>query len=49
MPRKKRKNKKKVVPLYSTSIPTFCGFRLVKKNINRMWRWDTLEDIEVKF
>lgn len=23
----------------------FLGFRLNKQNINQMWRWDTLEDV----
>lgn len=27
------------------SSGTFLGFRLIKQNINQLWRWDTLEDI----
>lgn len=27
------------------SADTFLGFRLIKRNTNQLWRWDTLEDI----
>lgn len=46
MPKKRRKKQKKVVNL-SSSYPTFCGFRLIEKNRNQLWRWDTLEDVKL--
>jgi hypothetical protein len=49
MPKKIRKKGKKVVYLPATTYPTnettFCGFRIIKANHNRLWRWDTLEDV----
>lgn len=47
--RKIRKQKKKVVYLQSSSKhePTFCGARLVVANHNRLWRWDSLEEVQV--
>jgi len=46
--KKIRKKAKKVVSLQSivtNKYETFCGFRLVAANHNRLWRWDTLEDV----
>jgi hypothetical protein len=49
MSKKIRKKKKKVVSLPATTYPThetiWCGFRINKVNHNRLWRWDTLEDV----
>lgn len=46
MSRKTRKNKKKVVHLQFVR-PQFCGFPLNCINHNRLWRWDTLEDVNL--
>lgn len=51
MSRKKRKKIGKsgvnVVYLQSAiTTPTICGFRVNKLNHNRLWRWDTLEDVK---
>lgn len=50
MSKKKRKIKEKSVSLQSpvtVAGPTFCGFPLKEKNINQLWRWDTLEDVNL--
>lgn len=42
---KKKQNKQKL----ETGIkPTGLGFPLITKNINNLWRWDTLEDVVFK-
>ena len=46
MSKKTRKKSKKVVALQAAVVyPTFCGFKLIKENYNRLWRWDTLHDV----
>lgn len=50
MSKKSRKKQKKVVYLQTkvtTSVPTWCGARINLKNYNRLWRWDTLEDVNL--
>lgn len=46
---KVRKTKKKVVSLPATTYPIheirMFGFRINKENYNRLWRWDTLEEV----
>ena len=46
---KKRKKKETVITLLKvvSTENMFCGFPLIKKNINQLFRWDNLE--EVKF
>lgn len=49
MSKKSRKKTKKVVPLPATTFRAgllFCGFPLIEKNINQLWRWDSLEDVK---
>jgi hypothetical protein len=46
--KKIRNRDKKVVSLPATihSTETYiCGFRINKEKHNRLWRWDTLEDV----
>ena len=38
--------KKKKQPQIVHYEPTFCGFRLITKNINNLWRWDSLKDVK---
>lgn len=48
MSRKTRKRRKKVVSLratYPIGVPTHCGFPLVVRNTNQLWKWDTLENV----
>lgn len=48
MSKKIRKQKKKVVYLPATTFPTtpmWCGFPLNLQNFNRLWKWDSLEDV----
>ena len=48
--KKIRKKSKKVVSLQSVSQRneiTWCGARLVTTNHNRLWRWDSLEEVQV--
>lgn len=46
MSKKTRKKPKKVVALHTAIVyPTFCGFKLIKENYNRLWRWDTLAEV----
>ena len=42
---KKKKKKKSEKIIYSSN--TFCGFPLNVKNINRLWNWNTLEEVEI--
>jgi hypothetical protein len=34
---------KQKLPIPPLTKPKFCGFPL--RNVNQLWRWDTLEDI----
>lgn len=46
--KKTRKKQKTVVSLLPTTVlneVTICGFRINKEKHNRLWRWDTLEDV----
>lgn len=47
--RKIRRLKRKVVSLPLITYPTheiqMCGFRINKEKHNRLWRWDTLEEV----
>lgn len=51
MSKKSRKKAKKVVYLqaqvFPKFTPTWCGFPLNLQNYNRLWRWDTLEDVNL--
>lgn len=42
-----KKKKKQIIEKPKTFEPTFCGFRLITKNINNLWRWDSLEDVKL--
>lgn len=42
---KKKKNKKIILPLPVSQKNLFCGFPLIQKNINQLWDWKTLENI----
>ena len=44
---KNRNKLKKLVPLFTKITPTFCGFPLITQNYNRLWRWDTLQEIKI--
>lgn len=48
MPRKRRKKRKKSVslPIGIMREPSLSGFPIIHKNINQLWRWDTLEDVK---
>lgn len=41
---KKKKRKIKLNVVQNINKDLFCGFPLVKKNINQMWNWQTLEN-----
>lgn len=45
--RKKPKNIVSLQSVGSRNEATWCGARLVKANHNRLWRWDSLEEIQV--
>ena len=40
----KKKKKAQIVHNSITNEYLFCGFPLILKNRNQLWRWDTLED-----
>lgn len=46
---KRRKKKETVIPIIQIvhGEGLFCGFPLIKKNINRLFRWDNLEDVKI--
>lgn len=50
MSRKKNKRRVKLgIKQFSFGVtvhPTLCGFPLIQKNINNLFRWDTLEDVK---
>lgn len=44
MSKKKRKLKQKSLSLKKSNL--FCGFPLIERNINQLWRWDNLQNIK---
>lgn len=46
MSKKRRKKAENFVNLLPDNRPRFCGFILNTKNINCLWKWDTLEDVK---
>lgn len=46
--RKNRRRSKKFLSLQPVvHRPTFCGFPIVEKNHNQLWKWDTLENVKL--
>ena len=53
MSKKRRRKSKKIVSLTSGSTNEITdvqqdeyNFVIIKKNVNQLWRWDTLEDVK---
>lgn len=44
----KRKKQKNFLPIleYSNKL-LFCGFPLISKNVNQLWKWDDLSDVKL--
>lgn len=43
--RKSGENEVNLIPFSTENSQTFLGFKL--KNVNQLWRWDTLEDVKL--
>ncbi|MEI6186929.1 MAG: hypothetical protein WCP46_00305 [Alphaproteobacteria bacterium] len=43
----KRRKQKNTLPIVEYSNKTlFCGFPLVSKNVNQLWKWEDLSNVE---
>lgn len=42
---KKQETQKIPVTLPPKEVVLFCGFPLIERNINQVWRWDNFNDV----
>jgi hypothetical protein len=44
----RRKKQKNIIPIveYSKNKLLFCGFPLIQKNVNQLWKWEDLSDVK---